>query len=159
MVSMAALGSGRNNQPMSRMHPSLDDVRELFRHHDLRCTRQRELVYTALAATTAHPTADELYQSVHAIDSGLSLATVYNTLEAFIERGLTRKISNGLGPCRYDADISPHVHMSTSDGRVVDVPIDISRRLMAGLSPELINEIEERMGVKISQLNVQVVAD
>ena len=37
-------------------------IRELFSHHGIRCTRQREDIYAALHASRAHPTADELFQ-------------------------------------------------------------------------------------------------
>ena len=139
---------------------TLDDVRALFQRHDLRCTRQRELVYAALAESKAHPTAEDLHLAVHATDPGLSLATLYNTLEAFLACGLGRKLpaADGSGPCRYDADTAPHVHLATDDGRVLDVPPDLSERLLACVSPELIGEIESRMGVRVRRLNVQVVA-
>ena len=68
------------------------DLRELFRAHGLRCTRQRERIYEALASSTSHPTAEELHLAVRDADGGLSLATVYNTLEAFTERGLCRRV-------------------------------------------------------------------
>ncbi|HYE61380.1 MAG TPA: transcriptional repressor [Phycisphaerales bacterium] len=140
------------------MGPTLDEVRELFQLHQLRCTRQREVVYAALAGTTGHPTAEELHSLVHAIEPGLSLATVYNTLEALTECGLARKLPGSGGCCRFDAVVSPHVHVTTRDGRLMDVPQDLSQRLMAGLSPELLRELEQRMGVAIEHLNVQVVA-
>jgi len=140
------------------MTPTTTEIRDSFHRHDLRCTRQRELVFGALAASTAHPTAEELYLAVRAQDPGLSLATVYNTLEAIVSCGMGRKISTaGSGPCRYDADISPHVHLATGDGRVVDVPDDLSARLLAGLCPKVVHELEQRLGVSVSWLNLQVV--
>jgi Fe2+ or Zn2+ uptake regulation protein len=138
-----------------------DDLnfRELFRDHGLRHTRQRELVYSALASTMGHPTADELFHLVRSKDDGLSLATVYNTLDALCECGLCRKLptSMGAGPCRYDADVSPHVHVSTLDGRMLDVPTELSRRLLAGLDRAVVAEIETRLGVPLGDLSVQVV--
>jgi Fe2+ or Zn2+ uptake regulation protein len=143
------------NQPVTA--PSAEQVRDLFRQCDLRCTRQRELVYAALAASKAHPTAEELYHTIQNCDPGLSLATVYNTLEAFIQTGITRRLP-GMegGPCRYDADTTQHVHAVTRDGAVRDVPADLSDRLLAGLSPEVLREIEARMGMSVARLNVQI---
>lgn len=140
------------------MHIDDPNFRSLFRRYGLRHTRQRELVYAALASTMTHPTADELYQKVHAKDSGLSLATVYNTLDALVECGLCRRMptSQGAGPCRFDADISAHVHVATADGRVVDVPVDLSRRLLAGLDRGVVAEIESRLGVPLGEISVQV---
>ena len=139
--------------------PSLEHVRELFRDHGLRCTRQREMVYMALAATKQHPTAEDLYRTVRDIDPGLSLATVYNTLEALVECRLGRRLSSGGGPCHYDADMDPHVHLTLKDGQLVDVPQDLGERLLAGLSPDLVREIEERMGVKVTAVGVSLSAE
>jgi hypothetical protein len=38
-------------------------------------------------------------------------------------------------------------------------PQDLSDRLLAGISPDVIRELEARMGVKVSGLTVQVVAN
>src|SRR4051812_6614771 len=139
------------------MMPTPEQVRDLFHKHDLRCTHQRELVYTALASTKSHPSAEELYESIHAFDDELSLATVYNTLETFTERGLTRRLATGSGPCRYDGDMEPHVHVA-KDGLMLDVPQDLGDRLLSGLTPEMIEELESRMGIEVGAVNLQIVA-
>jgi Fur family transcriptional regulator, peroxide stress response regulator len=138
------------------MH-TVEDVRDLFRTHNLRCTRQRECVYSALAATTTHPTAEELHRTVHFTDPGLSLATVYNTLEALVTCGLGKRLA-GDGPCRYDADMSPHVHVSLPGGRLMDMPLDLSEKVLAGLSQALLQEIEGRLGVRVGAVNVSLSA-
>lgn len=144
----------------------MPDIRGTFHRCGLRCTRQRELVYRALASTTAHPTADELYQRLHTEpqdagdhDASLSLATIYNTLEAFCSAGLIRKIAapDGKGPCRYDADLSDHAHAAFPDGRLVDVPPDLSRRIAPPLTPDLAQELANRLGVSPDRLSVQVI--
>lgn len=135
-------------------------TRCLFERAGLRFTRQREVVYESLAATKCHPTADELFHAVRSVESGLSLATVYNTLEAFIAAGLVRRIpcAVGSGACRFDADTNNHVHIATPDGRVQDVPEDLSQRLLAGVPHQVLADVERRLGVKIDGLHVQLLA-
>ena len=135
-------------------------TRALFEQHGLRCTRQREVLYEALAATKCHPTADELFQTVKSGDASLSLATVYNTLEAFTEVGLARRIPCpvGTGPSRFDADTTDHVHLALADGQVRDVPHDLSRQLLSGIPASVVADLERRMGVRVAGLTVQVVA-
>lgn len=135
---------------------SQEDIRILFQQNGLRCTRQREQVYAALAATHTHPTAEDLFQAVRDMDAGLSLATVYNALDAFIGAGIARQVP-GTGPARYDADMSPHVHLSTPEGEVVDVPDDLSQRLLDGIPEAAVRELEARLGVKVSRVLLQVV--
>lgn len=137
---------------------SAEPARELMEKHGLRCTRQRELVYSALAASKAHPTAEELFQAVQRGEPGMSLATVYNTLEAFSKLGLCRRFPGvaGSNACRYDAEVQEHAHVVTPDGKVVDVPEDLSRRLMSSLPPEVLAEIERRMGVRVERVRLQL---
>lgn len=132
--------------------------RAVFHRHGLRCTKQRTVIYDALAATKLHPTADELHAMVRGRVPGLSLATVYNTLDAFAECGLIRRLPShrASGACRYDADASNHVHAATPDGRVLDVPHDLSNRLMAGVPAALIAELEARLGVRVVAVNLEV---
>ena len=139
------------------MRTDPEHIRDLFRMHDLRCTHQREIVYAGLSAANLHPTAEELYQNLHAQDPNISLATVYNTLDLLQDVGLVRRIPS-TGACRFDAITVPHVHVSMPDGSVVDAPDDLSERLLAALSPDVLREIESRMGIKVSGLSVQVAA-
>ena len=134
-------------------------IRALFERHGLRCTRQRQVLYEALAAEKCHPTADELFQNVRASEEGLSLATVYNTLEAFTQVGLVRRIpcASGTGPCRFDADTTEHVHLATADGKIVDLPHDLSQKLLAGIPSSARADVETRLGVQVRGLTVQVV--
>jgi Fe2+ or Zn2+ uptake regulation protein len=139
------------------------EIRALFRERGLRCTRQRERIYRALAATKDHPTAEELLTLVErrAGDESMSLATVYNTLEVFLEQGLVRRFSSagraaGPSPARYDADVSDHAHLIEADGTVRDLPEDLSRRVMDRLGPELVAELERRMGVRVKGVEVHV---
>lgn len=133
---------------------------EIFRRCGLRRTRQREVLYGALAATTAHPTAEELHQMVREREPGISLATVYNTLEALCARGVVQKIaaSEGNGPARWDARADEHVHVMLADGRVMDLPEDLSERIVAGLDRRLLDELSARLGVPIERVSVQIVA-
>jgi Fe2+ or Zn2+ uptake regulation protein len=143
---------------------ALDGIRELFAQRGLRCTRQRELLYEALAECRTHPTAEELFHAATVRgargDSGeaLSLATVYNTLDAFLACGLARRIACQAGPARFDADMSEHAHICTTDGRLVDLPHDLNSRLLDQIPPSLMAEVERRLGVRVAGVSVQVIA-
>lgn len=137
------------------MQITLEDIRDRFRIHDVRATRQRELVYAALASTKSHPTAEELLLEVRQLDPGLSLATVYNTLETLQDARLCRRLVTAGGPARYDADMNPHAHLIAPDGRVLDLPDDLNRRLLETLTPELQSEIQSRTGLRVISLRLE----
>ncbi len=144
------------------------DIRHVLASRGLRCTTQRELIYAALMQAHTHPTADELFRAVRPQHPGMSLATVYNTLEALVAAGLVRRLppppNAGVGDhgspraaCRFDADTSDHVHLLTRDGRVQDVPEVVSDAVARRLGPDLIREIEAAIGTTIARVRVELI--
>ncbi|MCC6679747.1 MAG: transcriptional repressor [Phycisphaeraceae bacterium] len=131
----------------------------LFTSRGLRCTSHRRTIYRALAATTAHPTVDELYQQ---LDGRMSLATVYNTLESFCKTGLVRKIpgSGENGSARYDATTDPHMHAcDPMSGRVVDVPDELSRAVFEQIPKEQLEAIEKCLGFRIHDVRIDLTGE
>lgn len=132
-------------------------ARRLFADHGLRCTRQRVAIYERLLAANTHPTAEELFEQVRGECDGLSLATVYNTLEALCDAGLCRKLTFNCGCARYDAETQPHLHLLNDDtGEIHDVPGDLSERLLAQLSEDVLRDIEVRLGVRIDRVSLHL---
>ena len=98
-------------------------LREAMEQSGQRCTIQRAAVFRFLHATDTHPTADDVYRNVRADLPGISLGTVYKSLETLVGCGLARKLSGGNGSARYDGRMDPHFHARCLEcGRVRDVP-------------------------------------
>ncbi len=103
-----------------------------------RYTEQRAAVYTFLSSTTSHPNADEVFQEVRTDVPGISLATVYKSLETLVSCGLAIKLSYSDGSARYDARTDPHHHARcVSCGRVLDVSGQFSEGDLQELGEEL----------------------
>lgn len=131
------------------------DARCLFEKHGLRCTRQRLAIYEALASTKTHPSPEELFAAVEPMCLGLSLATVYNTLEAFCQAGLCQRLPVTTGSSRYDADVSSHLHLVNREtGEIRDVPRDLGDAILHNLPFEVIRDLEDRMGVSIDRVAI-----
>lgn len=75
-----------------------------------RYSRQRELIYQALCRTSEHPTAEMVYQTLKPDNPSLSLGTVYRNLNLLASEGLITRMPFPVE--RYDADTSPHPHLS-----------------------------------------------
>lgn len=71
---------------------------------------QREQIKDYLKSTTAHPTAEAVYENVRQVNPKISLGTVYRNLSLLTELGEIQKISCGDGIERYDFNASPHSH-------------------------------------------------
>ena len=98
----------------------------------LRSTPQREVVYNVLLKKRDHPTADEVYARVRAEMPTISLATVYNCLEALVQCNLVRSVNFERGPTRYCPNLRPHAHFhdeQTGKTHDIDLPADLLDRV------------------------------
>ena len=74
----------------------------------IRYSKQRELIYKALASTKSHPSAEMIYQELKPKHPSLSLGTVYRNLNQLAQMG--RAVRMPFDTDRYDADCCPHAH-------------------------------------------------
>ncbi len=94
--------------------------------HDcnLKVTPQRLAIYSVLAATTAHPDVETIYQEVAKTMPTISVDTVYRTLEQFSDHNIIMKIEVIHNRARYDANVMRHAHFTcTRCGRIIDVQV------------------------------------
>ncbi|MDG1356869.1 MAG: transcriptional repressor [Akkermansiaceae bacterium] len=90
----------------------------------LRMTRQRREVYDVLMSLRDHPTASEVYERAKANMPGISLATVYNCLEALVDHGAVRQVHFERESSRYCPNLTAHGHFQDEQsGTVIDVPL------------------------------------
>ncbi len=83
----------------------------------LRATRPRVAILRLLVANGhRHVTPENLWAEVQTARMRLSLATVYNNLNAFTEAGLLRRIVVGPRQVFFDTDTRHHHHIYCEDG-------------------------------------------
>ena len=116
---------------------------QALRDAGLRVTQQRMTLLTLLMDAADHPSADELFLRVKAVDDSLSLATVYRTLSALEEAGLIRKLSFENEPARFEiTPVAEHDHLvDVETGAVIEVTNDEINRLRAEMVRALGYEI------------------
>lgn len=73
-------------------------------------TRQRREVYRVLQEQRDHPTANDVFMRVKRSLPSISLATVYNCLEALVEHGLVRQVNFDRESSRFCPNIAEHGH-------------------------------------------------
>jgi Fur family ferric uptake transcriptional regulator len=99
------------------------ELLDRLRASGLRVTPQRRAVATAFAAEgSIHLTADTVLERARTIVPEISRATVYNSLNELVERGVLRTVSVGGGPVRFDPNTdAPHHFVCMACGRIEDV--------------------------------------
>jgi Fe2+ or Zn2+ uptake regulation protein len=100
----------------------------------LRATSQRLVIHDALVGLNRHVTAEQVRDAVAGRLPGVSLPTVYATLDLFEELGLVRPLRAGSGALLYDPRPEPHEHaVCRVCGAVedLDAPVDASAAVHA----------------------------
>jgi Fe2+ or Zn2+ uptake regulation protein len=98
-------------------------VQELLVEHHIKPSPQRLAVGESVLFSRAHPTAEVVLAQARGRFPWLSRATVYNTLNLFVRKGLLRAFSLGEGPLVYDPNVDAHHHfIDDATGRIHDVP-------------------------------------
>ena len=93
----------------------------------LRPTRQRLALAELLVGDGLHRhvTAESLHDAAARAGEAVSLATIYNTLRAFCEAGLTREITVDGSKSYFDTNTTDHPHFFwEEDSRLSDAPAE-----------------------------------
>lgn len=121
----------------------------------LRMTDQRKVIAKVLSEAKDHPDAEELYARAAAIDSNISLATIYRTVRLFTEAGIIETHDFRDGRARYEtADDDHHDHLiDVTSGEVIEFVDDeieeLQKRIAAKLGYELVDHRLELYGRKV----------
>src|ERR1700759_1549374 len=98
---------------------------ELLRERGLRVTSQRVVIHDALVAAGRHLTADQVRDAVRDRLPGVSLPTVYSTLELLEELGLIRRVHTP-SALLFDPRPDEHAHaLCRRCGRVEDLDVHV----------------------------------
>jgi Fur family ferric uptake transcriptional regulator/Fur family peroxide stress response transcriptional regulator len=118
-------------------HLTESQLTTALRARGQRVTSQRVVIHRALQQLGHHASAEQVLDLVRDRLPGISLPTVYSTLELFEELGIARRVTGGRrlgGPILYDPRIDPHHHLVCRRcGRLEDLeaPLDDSAVLEA----------------------------
>src|ERR1051326_4017522 len=104
------VGHFRDSSSIDRVMKN--DVVQLLTEHGIQPSAQRIVVAQYVLFTDEHPSADKVWARVKAGFPMISRATVYNTLNLLVEKGLLRELH-----------LEAHHHfIDESSGRIYDVP-------------------------------------
>ena len=96
---------------------------EALRQHGIQPSAQRVAVADYVLHTDEHPSADQVFSRVKRTFPILSRATVYNTLNLFVEKGLLRELVLAEGKVVFDPKTDAHHHLiDEATGRIHDIP-------------------------------------
>ncbi|MFC7292409.1 Fur family transcriptional regulator [Hirschia litorea] len=118
----------------------------------LRMTEQRRVIAKVLSNADDHPDAEELHRRASAVDSNISLATVYRTVRLFEESGIIERLDFRDGRARYEeATDDHHDHLiNVKTGEVIEFVDEEIERLQ--------EEIARKLGYKLVDHRMELYA-
>jgi len=99
-----------------------DNLAEVLRSRGITPTHQRIEIAHAIFSRREHLSADRILALVNDRASETSKATVYNTLNLFLEKKLVREVIVDPSKVFYDPNTEPHYHFYNVDtGELTDI--------------------------------------
>ena len=99
------------------------NVVKLLRDRGIQPSAQRVAVAQYALTTEDHPSADQVWARVRKSFPMISRATVYNTLNLFVAKGLLQPLVLAEGKVVFDPKVDRHHHFIDEDtGSIHDVP-------------------------------------
>ena len=99
-----------------------------LRERGQRVTPQRLAIARALRELDRHVTADDVFDEVGRRMPGVSLPTVYATLELLEQLGLARRVEARTGAVVYDGRVDDHGHVVCRGcGAIADIDAPVDR--------------------------------
>jgi len=115
-------------------------------------TEQRRVIARVLDAATDHPDVEELYRRAAAVDSRISIATVYRTVKLFEDAGIIERHDFREGRARYEQiPEAHHDHLiNLRTGEVIEFQSEEIERLQA--------EVARRLGYRLIEHRLELYA-
>lgn len=115
------------------------DYLTILRQAGVRITRPRQVIVSILSESEDHPDALEIFRRAAAIDSTISLATVYRTMKLFEGLGAIHRHAFEGGPSRFEqAGGDHHDHLIDIDtGDVIEFKSDKIEQLQDEIAKAL----------------------
>jgi len=89
----------------------INEFEKICRSNGLKLTHQRIQIFSELASSSEHPSAESIYTRLISRYPSLSLDTVYRTLFTFEKLGIISKVQALDDRARFDGNPLPHHHM------------------------------------------------
>ncbi|MEE9329844.1 MAG: Fur family transcriptional regulator [Parvularculaceae bacterium] len=135
----------------------MDRIEKLCIEKNMRMTDQRRVIARVLSSADDHPDVEEIHRRAAAIDTRISIATVYRTMRLFEEAGVVQRHDFNDGRSRYEeVTESHHDHLiDLRSGEVIEFVNEEIERLQERIAREhgykLVDHRLELYGVPLNK--------
>ena len=117
----------------------MNRIEKACQKRGMRMTGQRRTIAQVIAGSDDHPDVEELHRRASAVDSGISIATVYRTVKLFEDAGILERLDFRDGRARYEeASDEHHDHLiDLQSGEVIEFHNEDIEKLQEFVAREL----------------------
>ena len=128
----------------------MDRIEKLCVEKGMRMTEQRRVIARVISGSHDHPDVEDLHRRAAAIDSGISIATVYRTVRLFEDSGILERHDFRDGRSRYEeVPDQHHDHLiDMKSGKVIEFVDEEIERLQ--------HEIARRLGYRLADHRLEL---
>ena len=111
----------------------LNQLHRYMAQHNLKSTRQRDLIVKTFFETLDHISIEELYENTKKLNKNIGFATVYRTMKMLCDSGLANRRNFGEGHARYENTYEgeQHDHMiCTETGQILEFESDAVKAIL-----------------------------
>lgn len=129
----------RPQQDDGQTSDSRQGLEKLCVKKGMRMTEQRRVIARVLEGSADHPDVEELYRRASAVDSGISISTVYRTVKLFEDAGIIERHDFRDGRSRYETvPDEHHDHLiDLRSGKVIEFRSEVIEKLQQEVAREL----------------------
>lgn len=99
----------------------MDKISKILKENGLKNTPQRYYILKAVLDISGHPTVEDISAEVHKLSPNISLGTIYNVLNTFVNKDIINKVKTDNDIMRFEICKSNHHHLySCSEERIED---------------------------------------
>lgn len=125
------------------MRNTVTHLDTFLREKGIKASYQRIKIYEYLQNSYSHPSVSRIFEDLHPQIPSLSRATVYNTLNLFLEKKLVQVVNTEGAEARYDLSDEHHGHFAcTQCGEIYDVPLEALPAVPAALTGFQVQETQ-----------------
>ncbi|MGQ9621712.1 MAG: Fur family transcriptional regulator [Bacteroidales bacterium] len=125
---------------------------KILMDHGLKVTPQRTLLLQTIMSFDDHPSTDVIFDYIRFNFPNISLATVYNTLKLFSQKGIIKKFLTAENTTRYDTIKKKHHHIYYSDSDKLE---DFEDKELDKLLKDYFKK-KKIKGLKIEEISIQI---
>ncbi len=95
-------------------------VIKILTENKLKVTPQRMTVLEVITGLKTHPTAENIVEQLRLKIPHVTIGTVYNILDTFVEKGIITRVKTDTGQMRYDPVLEKHHHLYCAESERIE---------------------------------------